>query len=782
MTIADPIVLPADVVLVPVEDLPPETLGQIEHAPGDFAVTRPRTRSTSSIVVGSTAGLLERFRAPKTIVEAIVEYAHAEALDPNETLEHAFPMLARFLNSGMLVAADSELATPIAATVAPGERIGAFTVVEPVHVIDDTEVHLARAADGSLVALKLARTGSDHELRAAFDHEATVLAALSGTVNPALVERGAADGRELLAVTWCPGVDVLEAAAGLRDAADARGLLALAAAVLDAYATLHAEGVLHGDVHPRNVLVGPDGRIWLIDFGLAARAGDEAVMPRGGIDLFLEPELARARLGRGSAPALTAAGEQYSVAALVYLLLTGGHTHAFALEQEAMLEQLAGDPPLPFSAHGTRGLGSVETTVARALAKNPAERFASVAALRDAFRSAATVRRARRPRQREAASLLADVLDRLRGPLLEGELEPPTASVNLGAAGLAYGALRISMARDDAGLLALADRWSHRALLAAGTADAFESRELEIDPGRFGRASLFHSAVGVHCVEALVAHARGDELARTLALEQFVAAARGKTEHDDVVFGRAGALLGCAHLLETVGGAPAVAAVGDELEAALRATLDAQPPIRDGGAHRSLGAGHGWSGYLYALLRWTEARSVTPAPALRTRLDELAELGVPAGRGSRYPREAGLPSGENPLAASWCNGAAGHVHTWLAAERVLGDRRFAELAEASAWTAFDAPDAGGDLCCGAAGRAYALLAVHRRLDDRAWLDRARALAERAARAVRRDALRRDSLYKGEVGVAVLAAELDRPAWAALPLFEREGTSDRKESP
>ena len=56
----------------------------------------------------------------------------------------------------------------------------------------------------------------------------------------------------------------------------------------------------------------------------------------------------------------------------------------------------------------------------------------------------------------------------------------------------------------------------------------------------------------------------------------------------------------------------------------------------------------------------------------------------------------------------------------------------------------------------------------------AWLDRGIALAERAARAVRRDPLRRDSLYKGEVGVAVLAADLARPDWAAMPLFEREG--------
>jgi eukaryotic-like serine/threonine-protein kinase len=480
VTIADPIVLPADVVLVPVEELPPETRGQLDHEPGDFALTRPRTRTMSSIVDGTTASLLERFRVPRTIVEAIVEYARAKELDPNDTLEQAFPMLARFLNEGMLVPADSELAEPIGATLAAGERVGGFTLVEPVHVIDDTEVHLARAADGSLAALKIARAGSVRELRYLFDHEAHVLGALSGAVNPRLLERGAADGREFLAVSWCPGVDLLEAAAELRDTHDVDGLLALAGRVLDAYAQLHSEGFLHGDVHPRNVLVDAAGRIWLIDFGLAASRNAPPVIPRGGIDLFLEPELARARLAHVDPPALSAAGEQYSVAALVYLLVTGAHTHVFALEQEQMLRQLADEPPLRFAAHRARDLGAVEETLGRALAKEPSARYPSVEAFRDAFREVSAAQRHRRRPvlRRESESVLADVLERLRGPLLDAALEAPTASVNLGAAGLAYGVLKIAMAHDDPMLLALAERWSHRAGVAAGTRAGFENAEL----------------------------------------------------------------------------------------------------------------------------------------------------------------------------------------------------------------------------------------------------------------------------------------------------------------
>ncbi len=54
---------------------------------------------------------------------------------------------------------------------------------------------------------------------------------------------------------------------------DRAGLLALCRSILAAYARLHERGVIHGDVHPRNVLVGPAGEVHLIDFGLSLAGG-----------------------------------------------------------------------------------------------------------------------------------------------------------------------------------------------------------------------------------------------------------------------------------------------------------------------------------------------------------------------------------------------------------------------------------------------------------------------------------------------------------------------------
>jgi serine/threonine-protein kinase len=791
MTVLDPFVLPADVLIVPVDELPAELRDQIDHRDGDCSITRPRTRMTSSIIDAQTASLLERFRAPATIVDAVLAYSAAAGADPRATLDEAFGVLQRFVNEGLLVPPDSELARPIDIALAPGDAACDFEVVMPVHVLLDTEVHLARAANGELAALKMARDGSERRMRRAFAHEAVILAGLDDRVTPRLLAHSEVAGRPFLAMSWCPGVDVYDAAAEARRLDGRAGreeLLALAERVLEAYVHLHAQDVLHGDVHPRNLLAAGDGTVTIIDFGLAARPtppGTPAAGGRGGIDFFMEPEVARARRDGDRSPAVSATGEQYSVAALLYLLLTGAHTHAFSLEEDEMLRQLLDDPPLPFARHGVADLAAVERVLARALAKQPADRYPSLDEMLGAFRTATAddprVATAPSTAGREARLLLDDVLARLAAPggelYLPSALEAPTASLQSGAAGFAYTLLRIAGIRGDEDLFAQADLWSVRAALAAQEPAGLWSEALEIVPQTLGERSLFHHLPGVHAVAALVAGARGDDFSHAAALAAFVAAAEAPGEHFDVAFGRAGLLLACSLLLEAL--PPAIddaplRRLGATLHAGLAEQVAGQPPIASGGHVRSLGAAHGWAGLLFALLRWAETTADPPPGGLAERLDQLARLGQPLGRGTVWPHDAGQSAYANPIAAGWCNGAAGYVPLWTLAHQLTGDDAHARLAQAAAWTAYEDPADTGDLCCGLAGRAYALLNLYRHGAGDAWLARARHLADRAALSVRREALRRDSLYNGEVGVALLAADLDDPLHSCLPLYEGEG--------
>jgi serine/threonine-protein kinase len=768
MSVTDPIVLPADVVLVPIGDLSPELLADVEHGPGDVAVTRPLSRTPSSIVDARTAALLRTFREPHTIVDAIISLSADEGSDPRATLEEAMPTLASFVNAGLLVPADSALARPIEASCVPGDKVGGLRVARCVHVLVDTEVYLARAADGGWAALKIARIGCERAMAAALAHEAAILEHLDGDAAPRLLSAGIAGDRPFLATAWCPGTGLLEAAAD----EDAGGRLALADAVLAAYSTVHRRGVLHGDVHPRNVLVDGDRRATLIDFGIArgllpiAGAGDP---PRGGIDLFMEPEHAIARRSGHPPPPLSTAGEQYAVAAMLHMLFAGAHTHDFSLEEPAMLRQLAEDPPATFEHRGVHGLHEVEAVLGRALAKQPQARFASIDALRHALAGAASApaRPGRRGAQPGPADRVLDsVVERigLDGPLLAEGLAAPTASVQNGAAGLAYAALRIAQARDDEHLLALADVWAARAADAIERDEAFWNAELEITPELFERSSVHHGEPGVWLVHALLADALGDRDATIRAAEAFVAAARPLPRSRDVAFGLAGTLLGCVVLLGVVDHGP-VRTLGVEAAERLWGDLAALGPLADDREVDYLGAAHGWAGMLYALQRFADAAGQRPPAGLDDRLAELAALAEPIGRGVRWARVLSPDANPDALWSSWCNGSPGHAFLWAHA----GGPHLA-LAERCAWSAWEAPESGGDLCCGLAGRAYAALAVHHATGDEAWLRRARLLADRAAIAVATGSMRRDALYKGEVGVALLAAELAVPDDAAMPLF------------
>ena len=103
------------------------------------------------------------------------------------------------------------------------------------------------------------------------------------------------------------------------------------------------------------------------------------------------------------------------------------------------------------------------------------------------------------------------------------------------------------------------------------------------------------------------------------------------------------------------------------------------------------------------------------------------------------------------------------------AHEVTGVTTYADLVEGAAATAWNIETSHASLCCGDGGNGYAFLAAYRVTGARVWLARARAAARHALRDKSR--LFRDALYKGELGVVLLASELDRPAAAAMPLFE-----------
>lgn len=922
--LSGPLVLPADVLLVPVADLSQAARLQLNCQDGDVAITRPRLRTPSRLVSAGAAELLREFATPSTVVEAVIRRSRACGDDPEATLEGAYPLLARLVREGFLVSASDAEARRIEASWEAGERIAGCTVQCCLQVLEDTEVYQVRVGPARREgALKIERPAGGAErasapsaagggieraardagerraparrgVAARLDREAAILAHLArraragaglgsaagprgarDEVAPRLLAAGRWQERRFLLLEWCAGVDVQTAATEGRERGGEGGraaILVLCRAVAGAYATLHRQGVLHGDVHPRNVLVPAGGGVRLVDFGLACRRGGPAGLAppgRGGVAFYFEPEYAAAVLAGRTPPDVSAAGEQYAVAVLLYLLAVGTHYLDFSLERETMLRQIAELSPRTFAERGAGPWPQLEAVLGRALAKAPADRFPSLDALAAALQGVPVAATAAAPqvataagpaaslatalrRAGPAAELLAEVLAHVRpgGRLWESGLpEAPFASVQFGAAGVALSLYRMALAREDAELLSQADLWSARAANAedgAGPAadPAFYNPRLDITPETVGRASLLHTAPGVRCTAALIANALDDRDGAARATAAFVAAARQPCPSPDLALGRAGLLLGGALLLDALagaagadGGAKAVAeaeveavagarapnrsraasrlsrdapqpqeplpdllALGDELLAGIWRQIDPLPPLSAWPEAPNLGMAHGWAGYLYATLRWCQA-AARPLPAgLGARLGELADSAESWGRGARW-RWHGQPLAEAhglaaPAAprwmAGWCNGSAGMVHLWTLAARTqalspeshpataprgriaAGSDRWLQLANAAAWHAWEADDQVESLCCGLAGRAYALLDLYQAGAGVEWLDRARILADRAAAATDPpEASQPHSLYRGQLGIAVLVADLERPDYAAMPLFGNE---------
>lgn len=788
MTFTEPFVLPAATVIAPLRALPEELQRAIGGQESDYAVSRSNSRIHSKVVDAQAASLLNEFRTPSTIAAAVARFSKVRKIDAELVLEEALPMLLALIRSGLLVPSDSNGHAAIVQTRAPIGLLGHWRMVRSVQSLEDSEIYQVRAPDGAVGALKIGISGP--QTRRAIEREAKLLQRLGGTVTPTLLEAGEWQGSPYIITEWFSGTDAYVACGEFRthEPPLRSELLTVTAAILRAYAGLHERGIIHGDVHPYNVLVDRAGTVKLIDFGHARSVDDDAParLTRAGVSFFYDPELVCAVREGGSVPSVTASAEQYALAALLYLLVTGSHYVDFRVERNEMLRQIAEEPMLPFMQRGVAPWPAVERLLEKALRKSPEDRFASVADFSNAWESvhapAAPGSRAREP-DTPLLGVRQDVLQmaQIGGVLmLEGPMPPPSTSINYGSAGLAYAIHRIACATDSAELFALADVWSQRAASEVDLPGAFLHDELEIPREHVGSASLYHGPSGVYTVKSLIARARDDQAVLDDSIKQFAAIVGRPCEPLDLALGRTGALLGAALLLEQRDDAE-LRAVGNALLNSIWQTIDSYSTISESTELSTLGIAHGWAGILYATLCWCMTSGQPHPTALEQRLLELSQLAEPVGRGLQWRVDL-VRESTWPYMPGWCNGSAGHVFLWTKAYRATGSTHFLGLAEGAVWHTWETPIANISLCCGLSGQAYALLNFYHHSGDEVWLRRARALARTAAgtpaqerRVKELDSLesRPTSLYKGDAGLAVLAADLERPADARMPMFECE---------
>lgn len=793
--------LASDVILTPVEQLSTEVRQRSECVEGDIALTRPHSRASSVIIGSATLALLEEFRKPKTIVEAVLSYSRANNMDPTLALEDAFPVISQLIASRMLIGPGENLPEKGGPSLKPGSHLCGAEILACIQALEDIEVYRVRFRDGTPAVIKISH-GTNESVVKTLEHEARVLERLDGKLSPRFLGTAKFGDRFCLVMSWCPGTSCSVVADELRATGPraAAKLLRLSHAIAHCYADLHASGVIHGDVHPRNILVDANGAVKLIDFGLAHDlAAEEAPSwrPRGGVGFFFDPEFAQARIAGSSPDSPTVLGEQYSIGALLYLLMTGTYYLDFSLEDSKVMREIVAAPMISFAKRDLPDWPELENVIARALAKSPANRHTSVGVLAEKLDSLAVPdSQARSSADAKSGDgtackhLLTRVLGRLRpdGLLFRDGLSPaPTCSFNYGALGVAYALWRIASLRDDSEMLALADRWLHHARKRSDSDRAYYNGEFRVTPETVGRASLFHGAAGLHVVDALISGAIGDLMARDRAIREFVAIAQSPCRQIDLTLGRSGILVGASLLLEELDPGDREArsllvALGNEIKSELCGALATFGAIRTASRLDYLGIAHGWAGVLYALLRWAQAAAQSVNEPVEARLAELAACGQPTGRGLCWPTRtlAADPEGAQGFLAGWCNGSAGFVHLWTLAGELSGSPNYLMLAERSGWNTWERQDRIRSLCCGLAGRAYALLNLFHHTSDRQWLDRARVLMHRGAGEGGEENPFENSLYKGDMGIALLVAEMEDPEHAVMPMFEshkRQGSAE-----
>jgi Tol biopolymer transport system component len=255
-----------------------------------------------------------------------------------------------------------------------------------------------RARDSRLdrdVALKILRAdiADDPDRRARFEREAKTVAGLSHPNIVALFEVGEADGVAYTVSELVEG-EPLRALMEQGPMA-ARRVVELAAQIADGLAAAHAAGIVHRDLKPENVMVTRDGRVKILDFGLARKAAPAAsgsgsvghgaateYMTNPGVVLgtaaYMSPEQARGREADYRS-------DQFSFGLIVYEMLSGKQPFARDSAVETMAA-IVRDEPAPLEG---RIPAPLKWLVERCLEKEPASRYDSS---RDLYRQLRTLR------------------------------------------------------------------------------------------------------------------------------------------------------------------------------------------------------------------------------------------------------------------------------------------------------------------------------------------------------------------------------------------------------
>lgn len=226
---------------------------------------------------------------------------------------------------------------------------------------------------GRSVAIKVlaSRYARDPQFVDRFRREASSAAKLNHPNIVQVFDRGEAKGTYYIVMEYLPGPD-LKDIIRRRGAIGADETIEAGLQILSALAVAHRNHVVHRDIKPQNVIMADDGLLKVTDFGIA-QAGTDAELTEAGSVIgtaqYLSPEQAQG----GD---VTGASDCYSVGIVLYEMLTGRVPFDGERPVTVAMKQVH-EPPVPPSVFEPSVPPALEQVVLKAMAKRPADRFAS---------------------------------------------------------------------------------------------------------------------------------------------------------------------------------------------------------------------------------------------------------------------------------------------------------------------------------------------------------------------------------------------------------------------
>ncbi len=223
---------------------------------------------------------------------------------------------------------------------------------------------------------------ANDEFRQRFNREADLAANLYNEHIVGIHDRGEYEGQLWISMDYVEGTDAAQLLRGRYPSGMPRAeVVEIISAVADALDYAHARGLLHRDVKPANILVGPQQasansrrRILLADFGIARELGEisglTATNMLVGTTAYCSPEQLQGA-------DLDANTDQYALGCTAYNLLTGSAPFHHSNPAVVISQHLSAPPPR--ISERRPDLAALDPVIAKVLAKNPRDRYASCA-------------------------------------------------------------------------------------------------------------------------------------------------------------------------------------------------------------------------------------------------------------------------------------------------------------------------------------------------------------------------------------------------------------------